>query len=60
MVNQEKITISLPNNIREELLKVATKNKIENLNKGLKGENKKPDSITKLIWYACEKVFLKN
>jgi hypothetical protein len=54
-----KMTISLPQDIYEAMLEVATKNKFDNIKKGVKGEGKKPSTLTELVRIACEEKYVK-
>lgn len=52
------INIGLSKEIYEALINESHKNKLENLNKDLKGKDKKPHTIAGLVRYACKKTFL--
>ena len=53
------ITISLPLEQHEILVNIAAKNKIENAKFSLRGDKRKPDTISTLISFAIEKTFEK-
>lgn len=57
MSENKKITINISNVVYEVLLKTIMNNKIENSKKGLKGDSKKPETLSSLISAVCTKEF---
>ncbi len=55
MKEYRKITINLPNNVYEKLVKIMMNNRIENSKKGLTGSSKNSETLSALISNILEK-----
>lgn len=55
-----KMSLGIPRTVYETMLELVLRNKMENVRKKLKAENKKPDSMAQLIRLALEEKFSKK
>jgi len=59
-ISEKKVTIYLPANMQRKLIALAQKNKLKNLRKGVRKEDKLPETMGAILRKALEDYFERN